>query len=317
MNYFKTIKAALDASYGPICRHKNIPVEQAPQAVKTHLNDMNKEWFGFDPADIDYGDPLCRFAYLFAHTAANANLCEIAIRESSDVCKLIEERATANGELKVCAFGGGPGTELLALSKHLWKTRPDGPHVQVSFTLLDRVNEWIESWQALEAEIKANLKAKYGPFPKHPFSVSGYFVSNDMTKPNQYVNLPTLFKQDIFFLNYAVSEIIGGNVKYLDTNRQFLDLITAAVNACPSGSKFVITDRDQDSVIGNSRRLLREAGLQVAEPGKVCRRMDDDERADELKSYSGDIARQPRCWWKGRFDSGSNRGAFYLVGTKP
>ncbi len=246
MNYFKLIKAALDASFGPICRHMNIPVEQAPQAVNNHLREMNKEWFQYDPANIDYGDPLCRFAYLFAHTASNANLCEIAIRESPDVCRLIEERA-ADGELKVCAFGGGPGTELLALAKHLWKTRPNGPHVQVTFHLLDRVNEWLESWQALDAEIKTILKGKYGPFPKHPFSTCGYFVTNDMTKPHQYVNLPVLFSQDLFFFNYAVSEITGGNANYLATNTQFLDLVTSAVRACKPGSKFIITDRDQST----------------------------------------------------------------------
>ncbi len=229
----------------------------------------------------------------------------------------VDRGACGGGELKVCAFGGGPGTELLALSKHLWKTRPSGPHVQVTFTLLDRVNEWVESWQALEAQIKAVLKAKYGPFPKHPFAVSGYFVSNDMTKPNQYVNLPTLFNQDLFFLNYAISEITGDNPNYLATNPQFQELIIAAVEACPSGSKFIVTDRDQDSVIGNSRRLLQDAGLLVSEIGKVCRRMDDDERSDVLQSYSDDIDCQPRCWWKGKFGSGSNRGAFYLVGTKP
>jgi len=48
MNYFKLIKAALDVSLGPICRHKNISVDQAPQAVKHHLGEMI-------------------FAYFFAH----------------------------------------------------------------------------------------------------------------------------------------------------------------------------------------------------------------------------------------------------------
>lgn len=316
MNYFKLIKAALDASFGPICRHKNISVDQAPQAVKQHLGEMNKEWFGYDPADIDYGDPLCRFAYLFAHTAANANLCEIAVRESPDVCQLIEERA-ADGELRVCAFGGGPGTELLALSKHLWKERPNGPHVQITFHLLDRVNEWVESWQALDAEIKAVLKERYGPFSNHPFSTSGYFVTNDMTKPHQYVNLPALLSQDLFFFNYAISEITGGNANYLATKPQFLELVTSAVQACKSGSKFIITDRDQDSVIANSQQLLTGAGLRVNEIGKVCQRMDDDEKTAVLSSYSGDIDRQPRTWWKGRYGANTNRGAFYLVGTKP
>lgn len=277
---------------------------------------MNSEWFKTEPANVNYADPLCRFAYLFSHTAANANLCEIAMRESPDVCKLIEARAAAAGKLKVCAFGGGPGTELLALTKHLIKTRPNGPHLQLKFDLLDRVDEWIESWKALESEITRILEANYGSFVKHPFSMTCNLFGKDMTDPHQYVNLPTLFDQDIFFLNYVVSEIAGNSPDITKDAASFVELIVHAAKTSKPGSKFVVADRDQDNVLINAQKLLMAANLTVSQINKVCRKMDGDEDPNVLKDYSGDIARSPRTWWKGRYGANTNRGAFFIIGTK-
>ena len=317
ITYFGTIKAALDASFSVICSHKGIPIEQGPALVRTELGAMNKEWFKTEPASVNYEDPVCRFGYLFAHTAANANLCEIAIRESPDIVRLIEDEAAASGRLKICAFGGGPGTELLAMAKHLLKTRPNGPHLQLKFDLLDRVDEWIESWKCLESEITKQLEAKYGGFLNHPFSMSGNIYGRDMTDHHQYVNLPALFDQNLFFLNYVVSEI-GGNSADITTDApSFVEFVRHAAQTCKRGSKFVIADRDQDNVVLSSQKLLAAAGLVASPVSKVCRRMDNDEQPEVLKEYSGDIERFPRSWWKGRYGSNTNRGAFFIVGTKP
>ena len=119
MNYFKTIKAALDASFAGICEHLGVSREAACETIKQHLATMSEEWFSGETPNIVYSDPLCRFAYLFCHVGANANLCEVAIRDSPDLCEFIDSTLEKTEELRVCAFGGGPGTELLALSKFL------------------------------------------------------------------------------------------------------------------------------------------------------------------------------------------------------
>jgi hypothetical protein len=321
INYFETIKSALDALYPVICAHKGVSKKSGHNAVVEELRKMNKEWFKDLPANIDYSDPFCRFAYLYGHTAANANLCEIAIRDSTDVCDLIERRAKLKGILKVCAFGGGPGTELLALAKHLTNVRPTGPHLQVKFDLLDRVDEWIESWKALEVEISRILNHHYGAFVNHPFSMSGNIYGKDMTQKHQYLSLPTLFDQDIFFLNYVVSEI-GGNSKGISNNApSFVELMQHAAKSCKSGRKFIITDRDQNNVVSNATELLEACNLDVSKVVKVCTRMDNDEKPDIIFDYagrdeSGKPIHRPRTWWKGVYGSNSNRGAFYVIGTK-
>jgi hypothetical protein len=266
---------------------------------------MSQEWYSGETPSIAYEDPLCRFAYLFCHTAVNANLCEVAIRNSPDICDFIESKMSNEEELKVCAFGGGPGTELLALSKHLLRIRRTG-HARISFTLLDRVGEWSETWNVLEAQINAELKSTYGSFSKQPFSICKTFITHDMTRAYEYGNLSSIFQQDLYLMNYVVSELIGDH-------EQFRDLIKFASDSSSPGSKFLVVDRDQDKVIDNTKRLLSEAGLTLGDLGKTSTNMDRDERMEDLEPYITQIGRRPRLQWGSR----SGRGAFFVVGTKP
>lgn len=306
MNYFSTIRAALDASLPGICRHYGITPADALQYVRAHLQAMSEQWFSGDAPIIAYQEPLCRFSYLFCHTAVNANLCEFAIRSSPDLVEFIANKMDIDQELRVCAFGGGPGTELLALAKHLTRNRPNGPLARLSFTLLDRVTEWSESWNALEAQINLELRAGGRHFAQWPFSISKTFVPYDMTLIGNYANMPHLFQQDLYVMNYVVSEIIGDQ-----TN--FQTVISTAAHSSPSGSKFLIVDRDQDAFQTDAVRLLQNAGLTVSGISTTSTNMDGDEQSAVLNPYSGPIGRQPRVQWGGN----GRRGAFWVVGTKP
>jgi hypothetical protein len=304
--YFETVKAALDACLPGICRHYGIGQQDALAYVREHLRTMSNAWFSGEQPNIVYSDPLCRFAYLFCHVAVNANLCEYAIRCSRDLAEFIAAKMRDTQELLVCAFGGGPGTELLALCKHLQKTRPNGPLARLSFSLLDRVPEWSESWNALEAEINGTLRAAGIPVAQWPFSISKTFVPFDMTQVGNFANMPHLFQQDLYVMNYVLSEILGDHAG-------FQQVITTAVRSSPSGSKFLIIDRDQDSVRDDAVHLLRAAGLNVSDVYQTSRNMDGDEQSSVLEAYSRQIQRQPRVQW----GSDGRRGAFWIVGTKP
>jgi hypothetical protein len=306
MNYFATIKGALDTSFAGICRHLNVNSKEACRIVAQHLATMSKEWFTGDTPNIAYEDPLCRFAYLYCHTAANANLCEVAIRNSPKVRKFIDTKLEGVEELRVCAFGGGPGTELLAISKHVLKGQRTG-HARITFTLLDRVPEWSETWNALEAQINAELKTTYGSFSKQPFSICKTFVPFNMAAASQYANLATLLQQDLYVMNYVVSELIGDHAK-------FQKLINLAAASAPAGSMFLIVDRDQDRVIQHATGLFSTAGLEVLTPKKTCTNMDSDEQMSALEPYITHIGRNPRVQWG---SPRTGRGAFYLVGVKP
>jgi len=304
VNYFKTIKAALDASFSGICRHQGVAETEAYRLIRQHLAAMSKEWFSGDSPSIEYENPLCRFAYLYCHTAVNANLCEYAIR-SSEVDDFIESKLIDEEELRICAFGGGPGTELLAVSKHLLREQRSG-HARLSFTLFDAVVEWSETWNVLEAQINAELRAKYGRFRNQPFSICKSFITHDMTTAYAYSNHASLFNQDLFIMNYVVSELVGDEDK-------FLKLVSLASTSAPSGSKFLVVDRDQNRIAETVPEMLSSAGLSCSQVKKSRSNMDLDERKDDLEPYTTKIGRYPRCQWG--MDSG--RGAFFVVGTKP
>lgn len=63
-----------------------------------------------------------------------------------------------------------------------------------------------------------------------------------------------LLQQDLYILNYVVSELIGDHAK-------FQKLMNLAAASAPAGGMFLIVDRDQDKVIQNATALLSTAGL--------------------------------------------------------
>lgn len=301
MNYFETIKAALDALVNGICQHRSLTREQAMEIARAHLQTMSTEWFSGQTPNIAYGDPLCRFGYLYCHTGVNANLCERCMRSSEPVVEVINQRLEDPGELRVCAFGGGPGTELLAISKYLCSDRPSGPQGDLNFTLLDIVPEWAESWNALERAIKVDLRSSFGHRNSWPFTISKTFQPFDMTQVEQYANLSQLFCHDLYVMNYIISEVFSNS-------EALARLVSRMSEAAESGSIFLIIDRDEERVVKWGRQLLAQAGLHEVDFGNTKDNMDSDERIATLKDYKDAIGYSPRLTW---------RGAFWLVGQKP
>jgi len=257
MTYFGIVKAALDALVAGICQHRGVTQPVALQMAGIHLCNMSQQWRNGQTPTIAYGDPLCRFAYLYCHTAVNANICESFIRSHPDTVQYMIDKLNQNEELKVCAFGGGPGTELLAFVKMLKQAHQQGSiqsHGDINFTLLDNTPEWAESWNAIEGAIRAEFNAEYGQRRNWPFTTSKSFQPFDMTRVEQFANLVQLFVHDLYILNYVVSEIVTDNVA-------LGNLINRMAAHAPAGARFVFVDRNQDDVLARSRLLMQNAGL--------------------------------------------------------
>lgn len=304
MTYFRTVKAALDALIAGVCAHRNIPRQEALRMAGAVLGNMSQEWHNGTRPTIAYGDPLCRFAYLYCHTSVNANICDSFIRADADTLNFIIERLNQLEELKVCAFGGGPGTELLALAKLLKQAHGLGRlqgHGEVNFTILDNTSEWAESWNALDGAIRTDFGATYGPRRDWPFTISRTFQPFDMTNVAQFANLAQLLAQDVYILNYVVSEIL--------TNEAGLgNVLNLMAHHAPQGARFLIVDRNQDGVLERSQALLANAGLHEVFSRETSTNMDREEQATHLEDYFTDIPWRPRVQWK---------GAFCIVAVKP
>lgn len=304
MTYFGTIKSALDQLINGVCSHAHTTRERAMVMAGTVLSNMSQEWFNGDRPTIAYGDPLCRFCYLYAHTAVNANIFDTFVQRHQPAMDYILSKMNEDEELRVCAFGGGPGTELLALSKLLNRARRRGEltgHGEIRFTILDTTAEWAESWDTLSDAIRDQLRADYGTRRDWPFTISRNFQPFDMTDVGQFANLAQLLRQDFYVMNYVVSEVFGEEVG-------LGNVIQLMAENAPQGARFVIVDRDQNGVRDTAQRLLTSVGLQIESVTTSSTNMDYDEQASDLGDFYNAIARKPRIQWS---------GAFGVIAVKP
>lgn len=297
--YFETIKKVLDKSVASVCASRSISEKEAVELFVKHLKNMSKEWFSGETPNIAYEDPLCRLAYLYCHVAVNANLFEYAVRQTQDLSEFIARKLEDEGELRVCGFGGGPGTECLGLAKHLWKTRSQKPHANVSFTVLDRVSEWVETWNGTEQILREFLKQRCGAYRDWPFSFNKTFTNLDIKDCTKFGNLAELFGQDLFVMNYVLSELYGDF-------SNFEPVFELMVKSASRGARFLIIDRDEKGIIKKARKLFESNKLIEEQFDTTSKNMDNDEQISALEPYLDKIGRKPRFTWS----------AFWLAGRK-
>src|SRR5262249_21270590 len=114
--YFKTARRVLDAAIPSYAAANGISEADVLKEVAEHLETMAREHQEDDPS-IPYEHPLCRLGYIYKHLGANATVFERAILKNPHVDQVLRSRA--GKRLRVCAVGGGPGSELLGLTKFL------------------------------------------------------------------------------------------------------------------------------------------------------------------------------------------------------
>jgi len=297
-NYFKTVRGVLDAAVKAYTEEKGATVERVKSEMNKHLECFSVQYYTGKKPVNEYKKPLCRLAYLYCYVPANANLCEIALR-SKGLLDFILNRLNDEEEIKVCSFGGGPGTELLALTKLLVGKRKSFPKSTITFTLLDEVEEWAESWGLIEREIRSFMKEKFGKTSSWPFIISNSFVPFDMTDIGGYGNIKHLFGQDLYILCYVLSEIFED-----EAIEGLKKLLSAMATTAKPGSKFLVIDRNESSMAEKAVYLLKELGIDVSEIEESSTSMDVDEESSDLGMHFSD--RKPRLTWN----------SFWIVGSK-
>lgn len=219
-------------------------VSEVLTAIRTHIDATAKEHQKDEP-DIKYEDPLCRLGYLYRHATANATLFELVLRESGELRSVI--RQSTDQRLNMCAVGGGPGTELLGLAKYLLRRpgfiekyllrRRRFPK-KITFTLLDSVPQWAETWQQLADAVEAELqRATEESSSKTCPSIVPAFLPLDVLRAESYNSYAYQFGgSQVMIFNYLFSE-----------SKTRLTEGKAAVNRlhamAPKGCVFVVIDR--------------------------------------------------------------------------
>lgn len=256
IQHFKVLQAVLSQTRDVICDVYGLSKDEAFERAEKFIKENSEKWRLDDP-QIDYDDPFCRMAYLYMNVAVHANLVELAINSFPEVQTLIRDRIETGKDLRVCALGGGPGSELLGLVRFIQGLNIPDKTAYLDFVLVDRVKEWDESWHALKEGVDGQMRAEFGDNrSRWPISTSRSFLPLNATSVTDFENFATRFSgTDLFIFCYLVSELKAFTPGF----EQVLSLLAA--RASP-GAMLLFIDRDErqvregvQAIIANNRSL--------------------------------------------------------------
>jgi hypothetical protein len=110
VNCFQIIKSVLDEAYSQIPGNE----EEKDSLIKAAIDYLSGEYKRLlDGIQIDYSNPITRFAYIYKYVTSHANLV-CTIIENSDELNMIFDQEKVN----VACIGGGPGSDFLGILKY-------------------------------------------------------------------------------------------------------------------------------------------------------------------------------------------------------
>lgn len=189
-----------------------------------------------NPIGVDYSHPATRFAYIYRYSTMHADL----------VCQMIERYSVLEGlfeasELLVTCCGGGPGSELLGVTKYMETYRKN---TRVSFYLFDREGTWSECWAGVCRQINAS------------FWLNPMFVQIDVTDRKSWCQLQDYLQADLFTLVYFLSELHG--VK--DYAKPFFSNMFLKAKR---GSLFLYVDNNSSPFYDWFDEMARDSNLEI------------------------------------------------------
>lgn len=300
INWFDTVRVVVERGIDSYCEGHNIGRNKAVQEIREHLVANSAQYFSDDPS-IDYASPLCRLGYLFCYVAAHANLLENSLFKCEALKQHLIETANSQGTLRICDFGGGPGSELLGFVKFFERNLEHNPEafVNLDFTVIDNTVQWSESWEALVEAINDYLSSAYSRNPrKWPVSVGKTFIPHSLVDPATYSDYSSLFNKDLFVFHHIVSELLADK-------DDFAAALSHVVAGAPSGSRFLVIDRAEKSrrIEKVASEIFAFAGLPLPPASFQYEEasMDLDERKTSLSTLIAELSRKPKLTWKAFF----------------
>lgn len=271
INNYRVLQSVLTQTCDVICKVYGLSRKEAFDRAEAFIKQNSEQWRLPDPI-IQYGDPFCRMAYLYMNVAIHSSLVERAIRSFPEVGKTIHDKRAAGDELRVCALGGGPGSELLGLVRVIQSQKNIDKAAYLDFLLVDRIKEWDESWHALKQGVEDQIRIECGADrSKWPTIISRSFLPLDVTNVTDFENFATRFNgTDIFLFCYLVSEL----KVFVPSFEKVVNLL---VTRSSSNALMVFIDRNERAVRTTIEQLVHNnASLSLIGTKQERGRVEDD-----------------------------------------
>lgn len=236
VSFFEVLGPVIDREITFVANRLNISVAEVYQLIIDEAENNQTEWYSNRVPDLNYKSPECRLAYLYIVAAANASTFQHVLESNEDLRNYVLQISQERHEIRVCAFGAGPGTELLALAKFFEKQQL-GHSVSADFQLLDKVEEWSSSWYGIRDQVNETFRDLYGPNrATWPMIPSGNFLACDVTALDRFPYLGNVWNQDVYVVNFLLSEIFNDDPGL----RAF---ISQVAKFAPAGARFIFIER--------------------------------------------------------------------------
>lgn len=154
ISVIQLLKPVLDDAYERIEgseKEKDAAINKAIAYFVREYKDLR------DGDDIDYSPAAHRYAYLLRYVTAHANIVVEIVERSEELQELFDR-----DELEVASIGGGPGSEVVALTKYAAEHKKK---TTLNFHLYDCDNAWADTWSKLHKRV--SLPVKMFPMFKH------------------------------------------------------------------------------------------------------------------------------------------------------
>ena len=303
--YIELIRQVVEEGVRIYAEDNSLAIPEVLKGIRLHLNSMTDEYRTEEP-DIDYGDPLCRLGYLYRHGAANATLLEHVLKADEVWPKKAGESPQT---VRVCALGGGPGTELLGIAKYLTHLKHRIPR-NISFTLLDYVPQWAETWDDLSQRIGVMLSSELEDTEVQPPIIAPAFLQFDVLDVASYKNYAFKFREaDIVICNYLFSE----NKTRLG---EAYDAVRRLAKITPATCAFVVIDRleHKQDFKNDVLELFESVFGDNIVVSDYDRTLDSDEQTDDMGQVLLKALLHPRT----KFHTGINKSptVFWFVAKR-
>jgi hypothetical protein len=210
----------------------------------TQLLDRNRKL-------IDYSSLPVQMAYAFMYVGANSN-CLTQILTTAEAAA--QQPIFIGPEMRVTSWGGGPGSDLLALVTTLRNTLPDERPRKIIYRVLDKQPNWHEI-------LKTVAKLQAGTI-----EIEVSFEAVDVTIPDQWKGISNEH-DDILIMNFFVSEVCS-----LRESKSVRECLSASLRSLKSGSVLVFNDSNAysfHSYFDNLTGTVGGFGALVSESGQL------------------------------------------------
>lgn len=267
LNCFQFVRGVLDELYSQICSTYG---NEADQIVKKAIVDLSEKYGKLESKnDINYRDPVTRFAYIYSYTTAHADIVYQLIQGSTPLRSIFQSPIAY-----VSCIGGGPGSDLLGILKFITLISP--PMQKLKCFVCDKEQAWRNSFSDIDDKLSLSVLT------------STIFWELDVTEPTSISNSSKAFHSELFTMIYFVSELYY----YREDARDFFE---AMIDQAKPGALFLFVDNNAEIFYGWMDEMATSNGLSVVERKEDYRFvLGWDEQAHELATYTDKFNRHPK-----------------------